>query len=331
MTIDMKITNRSSKALTIMEMVISLSIMAVVFAAVIPQFRLIQNSWDSKQGAAEAIQNMRIVADHINRKLSTAVKVIAVSDSATQNGFIEFEANDGLTYRYDVDGQGYVQYGLLGDQSQLAGPVTKLQFSCFALDDLDTSTVDVDSIRFVKCDTSVVNTVPAARAQDVTVATYINVESAEFLFESSAIGAIEVDNMADTQIATQAVLSKGGTVTSISAYIRGGVKGLRFAIYTDNGGQPGDLIVESASVAGISNKFEWQQVAVASTHLTAGTYWLALAFDVKQQVFNHSESGSGQLRYKSNDAVANGFTAQWNSSDQSRTERISIYASYIPD
>ncbi|MHC4706993.1 MAG: type II secretion system protein, partial [Planctomycetota bacterium] len=44
---------RSSRALTLVEMLIAMAIMAIVFSAVVPQFRVIQNSWDSKQAASE--------------------------------------------------------------------------------------------------------------------------------------------------------------------------------------------------------------------------------------------------------------------------------------
>jgi len=42
-------------ALTLVEMLIAVAIMAIVFAAILPQFRAIQNSWDSKQGSAETL------------------------------------------------------------------------------------------------------------------------------------------------------------------------------------------------------------------------------------------------------------------------------------
>ena len=45
--------------LTIMEAVIALVIITIIFAAILPQFRLINNSWYSQQGTAEVIQNGR--------------------------------------------------------------------------------------------------------------------------------------------------------------------------------------------------------------------------------------------------------------------------------
>ncbi|MHC4593470.1 MAG: PilW family protein [Planctomycetota bacterium] len=81
---------RASTALTLLEMVIALAIMATVFAAILPLFRSIQNSWDSKQAAAETVQNGRVLIDHLNRNLAKAVKITAVtatSDLASQETF----------------------------------------------------------------------------------------------------------------------------------------------------------------------------------------------------------------------------------------------------
>ncbi len=39
----------SARALTLMEMIISMAIMAVVFAAILPQFRTVIYSWASKR------------------------------------------------------------------------------------------------------------------------------------------------------------------------------------------------------------------------------------------------------------------------------------------
>jgi len=43
--------------MTLVEMLIAMALMAIIFAAVVPQFRLINNSWDSKVGASETLQN----------------------------------------------------------------------------------------------------------------------------------------------------------------------------------------------------------------------------------------------------------------------------------
>ncbi len=140
----------SKSGLTIVEMVISLAIMAIVFATLLPGFRALQNSWDFKAGAAEALQNGRVLMDHLFRNLSKAVRITAVSGPADTDGYIEFEDNEGDTLRYDINADGYVEFGPVGNLSELAGPVSQLQFTCYDAYDLYAPKTDVDVIRSVK-------------------------------------------------------------------------------------------------------------------------------------------------------------------------------------
>ena len=117
------------RAVTLVELVLAMTLIVIIFAVVVPEFRLINNSWDSKQGHSEALQNGRVLIDHINRNLSKAVKITAVSDSSETDGYIEFQDNDGNTLRYDIAGGNYVEFGEVGSLSDLAGPVSKLQFT----------------------------------------------------------------------------------------------------------------------------------------------------------------------------------------------------------
>ena len=140
-----------------MELVLAMTLIVIAFAAVVPLFPCIRNSWDSKQGHSEALQNGRILIDHINRNLSKAVGISAVSDSSETSGHIEFEDNDGNTMRYDIDGGNYVEFGEVGSLSDLAGPVSQLQFTCYDGNDFSTATTDVNSIRYIEVQTTVTN------------------------------------------------------------------------------------------------------------------------------------------------------------------------------
>ncbi len=156
--------------LTLMEMVIAMAIMTIIFAVIVPQFRIIQNSWDTQAGAAEALQNGRVLIDHLNRNLSKAVRITAVSDSSETNGYIEFLDNDANNVRYDVNSiSNYVDFGLVGNMSDLAGPVSQLQFTCYGAVDLSTPIIDVNAIRSVKVETTLIN--PAKLDQDMTFST----------------------------------------------------------------------------------------------------------------------------------------------------------------
>jgi len=132
-----------------------------------------RNSWDSKQAAAETLQNGRVLIDHLNRNLSKAVRVSAVSDSAETNGYIEFEDNDANTLRYDIAANNYVEFGLVGDLSDLAVTVSQLQFTCYDACDFNTPITDVESIRFVKVQTTLTNAATLGQDKTLTAAAYL--------------------------------------------------------------------------------------------------------------------------------------------------------------
>jgi hypothetical protein len=135
-------------------MIIALAIIAVVFAAMLPQFRNIQNSWDSKRANAEMIQNGRILTEYLNRYLAKAVRITDVSDPAEIDGYIEFLGADEVTYRCDIGTNEYIEFGPVGNLAELAGPVERLRFSCYTLNDLDNNTTVMSSVRFVKVETT---------------------------------------------------------------------------------------------------------------------------------------------------------------------------------
>lgn len=163
---------RASTALTLLEMVIALAIMATIFAAILPLFRSIQNSWDSKQAAAETVQNGRVLIDHLNRNLAKAVKITAVSDSATTIGYIQFEDNDGNNLEYDI-ASSYVRFGVAGDLSGLAGPARQLQFTCYDASDFSTPITDVNDIRFVEVKTTLTNSATMGQDKTFTTSVYL--------------------------------------------------------------------------------------------------------------------------------------------------------------
>jgi hypothetical protein len=161
--------------LTIVEMVIAMAIMAVIFAAVLPALRAIQNSWDSKAGDSEILQNGRVLVDHLYRNLSKALKITAVSNSDDTNGYIEFRDIDGNVLRYDIHANSFVEFGSAGELSELAGPVSQLQFTCYDAYDLDNpldmDTADVNDVRSVRIQAVLPNA--SSLGQDKTVSAWI--------------------------------------------------------------------------------------------------------------------------------------------------------------
>lgn len=134
-------------------------------------------------------------------------------------------------------------------------------------------------------------------------------------------------NVRRLQVATQVTLPEDGTITSITAYVGGRDRIVRYAIYSDAAGEPGALQVESANIL-TQIGMSWISADVPATTLTAGTYWLALSFDDNLQQYAYQNGG--QARYSNNRATQSGFTASWGTSTASFARNISIYATYTP-
>ena len=164
---------RGRKGVTLLEMVMAMAIISVVFASILPIFRNVQAGWDVKQGASEAVQNGRAAMEYLKRYLSSSLKVTAVSDSSDTNGYIEFEDNTSATQRCDLAANNYIQFGPTSSLSELAGPVASLKFTCYALDDMDTPTTDVDTIRFVKVEAEFVNSAANGNNKSFTTSTFL--------------------------------------------------------------------------------------------------------------------------------------------------------------
>lgn len=135
------------------------------------------------------------------------------------------------------------------------------------------------------------------------------------------------NNVRRLQIATQVTLPEDGTATSITAYVGGDPDQVRYAIYADQGGEPGALLAETQNVT-TSSDMNWIAAELPATALTAGTYWLALSFnDLRQQ---YQYDAGGETRYNGNRATQSGFSSTWGPATASYPRSISIYGTYIP-
>jgi type II secretory pathway pseudopilin PulG len=184
----------SRPAVTLMELVIAMAMIGIIFAAILPQFALIRNSWDVKQGTAEALQNGRVLMDHINRNLSKAVRITAVSASSDTDGYIEFEDNDSNTLRYDIAANNYVEYGVVVNLADLAGPVSSLTFTCYDACDLDTAlspVTDTNDVRVVKVNAAFTNSGSMGQDKTFTTWVYLRVNAqSRVCWENHDIGAV---------------------------------------------------------------------------------------------------------------------------------------------
>lgn len=162
--------------LTLLEMVITMAIMVIVFSAIFPQFVIFQSSWASKQSNSQTIQNGNVFSDQLNRFLAKAVKITAVSSSTDADGFVEFEDNDGVNFRCDIGSDNYIEFGPVDSLSNLAGPVSSLQFSCYDACDLDTplsDVNDVDCIRFITAQAVFTNSNSVNNNRTLKISSYL--------------------------------------------------------------------------------------------------------------------------------------------------------------
>ncbi|MFA5292967.1 MAG: LamG-like jellyroll fold domain-containing protein [Phycisphaerae bacterium] len=158
---------KHNKAFSLVELMVAMAIMVLIFAAIVPQFRAIRNSWATTEESSTIIQNAGVLAEHINRNLATAKQIVSVSSSSIASGFIVFKDNLGATKKYMVS-SGYVVFGDAGSEQQLAGPVSKFKISSYSINPSVALTTDANTIRLVKVETDFVNSSTGANKTFIT-------------------------------------------------------------------------------------------------------------------------------------------------------------------
>jgi type II secretory pathway pseudopilin PulG len=200
-------------------MVVALTLLAIIVAALLPGFRAIQNSWDSKTGTNEVLQNGRVLMDHLYRNISKAASITAVSNFGVTTGYIEFKDDDGNVLRYDIGASGYVEFGPAGSLSDLAGPVSQLQFTCYNAVDLDNpidiSADGVDGIRSVKIQATLSNT--SGLGQDETLTTQIYLRANTNTDDIDLVGWWKLDETSGSTACDSSGNGNNGTLYNMSS------------------------------------------------------------------------------------------------------------------
>jgi hypothetical protein len=130
------------------------------------------------------------------------------------------------------------------------------------------------------------------------------------------------------QLATRVQLTESGTLKSISAYLGGAADDAILAIYSDKGGEPDKLLVQT-SRGKTTSSMSWLTLSVPDTQLSPGYYWLAESYKSSSQMHAFTSSGvTVGARNNNNDATSNGFSSSWGTSTMTSTGARSIYATY---
>jgi hypothetical protein len=246
-------------------------LITIIFAAVLPQFTIMFNSWDSKQGAAEAIQNGRVLMDHISRNLSEAKRITAVSGSTVTKGYIQFVDNNNLNDRYDIaSADNYVEYGVVGSLSELAGPVSSFTFACYdACDNPLSPVTDTNAVRIVEVNATFTNS--ASHGQPKTFTTWV------YLRTNGQKGGCWQDQDVGTPAATGSASylssSDAWTVIGSGADIWGTSDGFHYAYEPLSG--DGQIVAE---VNSITNTNSWAKagVMIRETLASGSTYAMTM-------------------------------------------------------
>lgn len=201
--------NQSVKALTLVEMVVATSAMAVILVTMMPALAGIRNSWDTRRANDEIVQNARVLADHLQRHLSTAERITAVSGSGDENGTIEFVGADGGTWRYAVGAQDDVQFGPTDSPADLAGPVSRFQIVCYDGNDFVTPITEPARIQFVRVTATFANSASLGREKPFTCSVFLR---------SAAIGTGEVEETIVPGIALKESVLWNGVDAVIDSY-----------------------------------------------------------------------------------------------------------------
>lgn len=137
----------------------------------------------------------------------------------------------------------------------------------------------------------------------------------------------------DWQVAFQITVPEAGTLTGIRVMVKGPDKRVRFGLYTQSGGNPDQLVCQSAvEEPGVAaGAFEPFVVSMPPTDIAAGTYWAAFGLGSTGMKFKIKDDGLGQVRYRLNKPIVPpGFLTSWGVSDSSETWTVSGFANVVP-
>jgi hypothetical protein len=147
-------------------------------------------------------------------------------------------------------------------------------------------------------------------------------------FGYTDVGASSQTGDTSSVLTTKVVLTENGTVTKLSLYV--GTAGFNFKIglYNDNTGYADLLQVAGAETAAVGTS--WNDVAVADTLLSAGTYWIGVVFSPLTTAAIRTDSGvNNSFVYWYYSVYGDALYAHLTLSNYGlENKRISAYATY---
>jgi len=250
----------SRQGMTLLEIVLAMAIMTVVFASIVPILGHARRTWDAQEGAADMLQNGRVLVEHFMHQVSEANEVTAVTDGSETNGYLQLKDAEGTSLRYEL-ASSYVRFGEVGDLSNLAGPVSLLQFTCYDACDLDTPITDVNSIRYVKIQATFTNTAPEGRDMTVSAGAYLRTNWETGTDTGDLVGWWKLDDGSGTTAVDSSGNNNNGTLHNMNAdtdWVSGRFNGaLDFDGYNDYVSLPIGEVINGLTDCTISGWTNW--------------------------------------------------------------------------
>ena len=160
---------RGATGLTLIEVLVVTSLLALVVGAFLPLLTAGQQTWDEERRRQEMVQNARIAFDHLIRSLRAAQTFSVISSTnirftyffgdAASTPTVEYQLNtttNELEYRWDPD-----------PFQPFAGPFRSMSVTCFDANNASILCTSVASVRAVQV--ALVAMDPDGQIPDITV------------------------------------------------------------------------------------------------------------------------------------------------------------------
>ena len=133
----------SRRGITLLEMVIASSMLALVLTSISVVMRSGRGAWEAHEADFTRIQAAHATVRHLVRNVRQAKEVVAID-----SGSISLLMQDGDILVWDHDsGSDQVNYGVTSATNLLAPDITGLRFEGFEADGVTPTTVDVQCLR----------------------------------------------------------------------------------------------------------------------------------------------------------------------------------------
>lgn len=161
----MRINRPKQSGVTLIELLVTVAVMAIITAVLVPMFTGLRNSWDVSIGDSDITQNARVLFEHLDRHLAQAKQVKSISNPDDPRGYLTFRDPNGISYRYEWVTGNTVHFGPESTLAELAGSVESCWVRAYRLEDLSRPITDVNQIRVIELEVLFSNTSERGRSR----------------------------------------------------------------------------------------------------------------------------------------------------------------------